>query len=121
MRFRFILPLLLFVSPAYAVDFSQPVLGEEDKPICMEATKDECPADKIATLGRLVRQALYASFQDEQNLSGEDKYKRAEIAQAITGASDVKLKLEDRALIKKLVGKLYGPMIVFAVWNMLEK
>ncbi len=121
MNFRFALPFLLLASPAYAVDFSQPIL-DEGKPLCMEETKGgECPPEKIATLGRVIRQALYASYPDEASLSGEDKYKRAEIAQAIAGAGDVKIKLEDRVLIKKLVGRFYNPMVVFHTWNMLEK
>lgn len=124
MRLCYVLPvLMLLATPAYAIDFSQPVIGDDGKPMCQEAVKDgePCAPDRIATLGRVVKIALYASFPDEQSLSGEDKYKRAEIAQAITGASDVKLKQSDRELVKKLVGKLYGPLVVYAVWNMLEQ
>ncbi len=123
MHLRYVLPFLFLASPAFAVDFSQPILNEEGRPVCQDEIKNNetCPADRIATLGRIVKIALMTSYPDEQNLSGEEKYKRAEIAQSITGSGDVKLKLEDRVLIKKLVGKLYGPMVVFAAWNMLEK
>lgn len=127
---RYILPLLATMTvPAAAVDFSQPILDQEGKATCREVqTRDEktgkfldCPADQIATLGLYARNALYAQFPDEQNLAGEEKSKRGALAQSLVGVTEVKLKVEDLALIKKLIGKAYGPLIVFQAWNMLEK
>ena len=120
-RYIWLLALLLLAAPANAVDFSKVVMDDEGKPICMEAVREgECPPDKIATLGRVVRIALYTTFPDEQNLSGEEKYKRGELAQGLAGAGDTKVKLEDLLVMKKVVGKLYGPGVVKPAWDLLE-
>lgn len=130
MQLRYVLPLLaMMIAPAGATDFSQPILDQEGKPACREAPpRDEktgkfldCPTEQIATLGWYARNALYASFPDEQNLPGDDKSKRGALAQSLVGATEVKLKVEDLALIKKLIGKAYGPLIVYQAWAMLEK
>ena len=93
-----------------------------ENPLCLVQIKEteECPADKVANLGRVVKTALYTIFPDEQQLSGEDKYKRAELAQALTGAKDIKPKAEEIALMKKLVAKLYGPIVVYQAWRELD-
>lgn len=130
MRLRYVMPLLaMMIVPACATDFSQPILDQDGKPTCREAPpRDEktgkfldCPADQAATLGWYARNALYAAFPDEQNLPGDDKAKRGALAQSLVGVAEVKLKVEDLALIKKVIGKAYGPLIVYQAWNMLEK
>lgn len=123
MRLRFFaLSFSLLAFPAHAVDFTQPLLTEDGKPMCMEQIKETetCPADKSATLGRIARFALNFTYPDEK-IEGEEKFKRWEISQALTGAGDVKIKIEDRALLKKLIGKLYPPNVVGPTWSMLEK
>ena len=76
---------------------------------------------KPATLGGVSVDALLATFQDEQNLSGEEKLKRWELAVKIkNGVDPVELSVEEIALIKKLIGKAYGPLISGQAWQMLE-
>ena len=76
----------------------------------------------VATLGAVSVNALVATYQDEQRLSGEDKVKRWELAMRIkklpSGAAD--LTAEEVALIKSLIAKAYGPIIVGQAWAMLE-
>jgi hypothetical protein len=63
--------------------------------------------------------ALLATYQDEQNLAGEEKMKRFDLATKIyKGEDDVVV--EDITLIKKLVGKAYTPIVVGQVWRVLE-
>lgn len=130
MRLRYVLPLLtLMTAPGMATDWTQPVLDQDGKPACREALlRDDktgkpldCPREQIATLGWYARTALNATFPDETNLSGDDKAKRGGLAQSLVGATEVKLKVEDLALIKKLIGKAYGPLVVYQAWEMLEK
>jgi hypothetical protein len=73
-------------------------------------------------MGKAARTALYAALPDEQQLSGEEKDRRGELARSIRAATagDFKLKLEDLALIKKLIGKAYGPLIVNGAWRLLD-
>lgn len=76
---------------------------------------------KPFTLKDACFQALGATFPDEQNLSGEEKFKRYELYQKIKGGTDpVELVAEDVALLKKLTGKAYGALIVGQCWNLLE-
>lgn len=114
---------IAMLSPAFATDFSKKLTDPEGNLICTKVIKEDqdCPADQIATLGRTIRGALYATFPDEANLSLDEKLKRGDLAQALVGASeDVKFKAEDIALMKKVVGKAYGPLVVWAVVRELE-
>lgn len=122
MRKFLICASLLLTSPAWAIDFSQKIRSLEGVPVCAVEIKptEECPADKHFTLALAARNALFSQFEDEKNLSGEDKYKRAALATTIGNGGEVKLKAEDVALLKKLIGKAYGPLLVLQAWNMLE-
>lgn len=114
--------LIVLSPPAAAVDFSKVFTDTEGKPICTRELKPEqvCPDDGFFTLRLAARNALNGVYQDEQNLSGDEKYKRGEIAQSILSAGEVKLKVEDIALIKRLIGKAYPPPIVFQAWRELD-
>lgn len=122
MRKLVVLFLLSLTSPAWAVDFSQKIVSADGVPVCTIEIKptEVCPSDKHFTLALAARNALYSQFEDEKSLSGEDKYRRAQIAHEIGKGGEVKLKAEDVALLKKLIGKAYGPLLVLQAWNMLE-
>lgn len=72
------------------------------------------------TLRRVCCQALTAVFPDEQNLEGEAKVKRYELARRIYGDDAVELPAEDVVMLKRLVAKMYGPLIVGQAWRMLD-
>ena len=94
--------------------FNQEIMGLDDK-----AIKDE--TQNVFTLKKAVLTALVSNFEDERTLSGEEKLKRWELALKIKNASDpVSLTVEDVAEIKKLVGKLYGTLVVGQAYKMLE-
>jgi hypothetical protein len=85
-------------------------------PLCKRPTKGGPFTLKAACFG-----ALGATFQDEQTLPGEEKFKRYELYKKIKDATDpVELKSEDVVLLKKLVGKAYGPLIMGQCWDLLE-
>lgn len=122
MRTMVLLLALTLSTSALALDFSQPVLDLDGKPFCQDMVgKDgECAPDKAWTLARLARAALNAQFPDEQNLSVEEKYKRGKLAQSLTGTGDMKLKSEDVALLKKMIGRAFPPSMMTAAWDLLE-
>jgi len=77
--------------------------------------------ETIATVRSVTVNALQALFADEQNLAGGEKVHRALLAQRIYDAKEpLALKVEDVALIKKLVGKAYGPLVVMRAWAVLD-
>ena len=74
-----------------------------------------------ATVRGVAIEALFAQFKDEENLSGEEKLKRWELASKIKADPDpVDLTVEEVALLKKLIGKAYGAIIVGQAWKVLE-
>jgi len=64
--------------------------------------------------------ALMGVYEDEKNLSGEDKVKRYDMAIKIQSMSKVDFTPEDLSLIRKLVAKAYSPLIVGQVWKLLD-
>jgi hypothetical protein len=67
--------------------------------------------------------SLVNTYQDEQGLSGEDKFKRGELASQVMGCKEnfIILKAEDVVTIKNLIAKLYGTYVVWQAWKMLEE
>ena len=72
-----------------------------------------------AVLRGVAVDALLAIYQDEQNLSGEEKLKRYILAEKVYKKED-DLTVEEIALLKKLIGKAYAPLIVGQAWKILE-
>lgn len=76
---------------------------------------------EVLTVATIACNALLAAFEDERNLSGEDKVKRFKLACRIQGADlPVEMTPEEAALIKKLVAKLYGPLVTGQVWELID-
>lgn len=113
---------LLSTSPAWAVNFDQPIPGPNGGPI---TDKDGKPLDKQPTLGSICETALVSSYADEidpvthkETITGQEKYDRWKLAQKLHG--EVTLTAEELAKIKMLVGKAYLPAIVGPAWQMLD-
>lgn len=78
---------------------------------------------KNFTLKTACVNALYAQFEDEKGLSGEEKIKRYNLAEKIYAAKDkeeVDLKAEEITLLKNLIGKAYGALIVGRTYELLD-
>ncbi len=92
-----------------------PELLEESAKIIAEET------GKPLTLSSIAVEALQAQFDDERQLSGDDKLKRWKLAVKVHGAAEpVELSAEDIALIKRLVGKAYSAAVVGPAFLALE-
>lgn len=99
------------------VDFNAVVKDFYGEPLKMPPAKGSTtPQD--ATLGALCIQVLLAELPEER-ISGEDKYKRYEMATAIK--KNVKtITAEQVALLKELIGKGYNTAAVGPLYKMLE-
>jgi hypothetical protein len=96
------------------VDFSRELTDLDNKPILT-------PEQKPFTLGKACVDALMVGYEDEKGLSGEEKLKRYDLALAIHSAKNsLEIAAEQVVLLKKLVGKGYGPLVSGQVWKMLE-
>lgn len=124
MKLAFVLLISLAV-PASAADFSAKILDMNNRPVIDDAA---CPADAAGkrpcttevTLADVSVRALMAVAQDEQNLAGEEKFKRFTLALKIKDGGKIDLSAEDTAMLKKLIGKLYAPLVVGRAFPLLD-
>lgn len=112
---------LLLAAPAFAADFTSPMLGADDKPIpaCADKTP-EC--SRPLTLADVAQTALYASYPDEVQhpVDPLEKFKRAQLALAISANPQLGLSAEQTSQVKNLIGKAWAPIIVFRAWTLLD-
>jgi hypothetical protein len=106
---------MMLTVPAMAIDFTTPItnldgsqpVGTDGKPVDMR-------------LSTICINALLATYPDEQSLPGTEKLRRYGLARAIQENQKIDLSAEDVALVKKLVEKQYGPLVVGQAWGLLD-
>lgn len=105
------------------------LVGMDDKPLVDKVPSGEknlMGADIMidgpeVTLKSVAIAALTAIFDDERNLSGEEKVKRWELAMKVKNGGDlVELRTDEIVMIKKLIGKAFGPVVCGQAWQILE-
>lgn len=98
-------------------NLNQPINDMNGIPI----TEPHAEGARTVTVKKIAVDALLANYEDERNLSGEDKVKRFRLAQKIHVAEDeIEITAEEISLIKRLVGKGYAPLAVGQVFDLLE-
>jgi len=112
--------LLLFSTGALArdIEFSAIITDADGAPI-LDCVGNNCTGPPL-TLGGVALRALTAQFEDERNLSGEEKFARGELALRVHKGGRIDVSAEDIATIKKLIAKGYGPLIVIRAWSMID-
>ncbi len=95
------------------LDLDEKILDLEGKPL-----KD---ADKDMTLCSVVCAAMLATVPEDQNLPADKKVKMFRLAQIAIKRGKQDLPIEDVAFLKERIGKLYGPLVVGRVYDILEK
>jgi len=86
-----------------------------------QAIKNNAESDKAFTLKNACVTALQIQFDDEKGLSGEDKFKRHKLVEKIYAAKgEIDMTVEEVTLVKKIIGKAYGTLIVGRCWELLE-
>lgn len=109
---------MLAAVPARAVDinFAAKLTDQDDKPII--------DGDKVLTLGRAAMVALMTPQIDEQQQPVEEKLRKGDLALRAYRASVLEqateISIEDVALIKKYIGKTYGPLVVVRAFPLLD-
>jgi len=77
----------------------------------------------LVTLKVVATNALMATFEDEKGLSGAEKLTRYVLGQKIHAAGadeEVEVTAEEVTLLKLLIGKAFGPLIVGSAYQLLE-
>ena len=104
--------LLSAVLPAAAVDWSTPIRALDGTVITLSET-DKSPL----TLSKVSVDAMLATVQGEQ-LMAEDKSKRFAIAMKVQMGEQ--LTIEETALLKKVIGQVYGPLVVGRAYQIID-
>lgn len=81
---------------------------------------DGQPIEK-ETIGGCICNALMATGPRDHDMTGEEKLRRFKLAMRVHGrAIPVSISVEEAALIKRVVGQAYGPMVVGQVWEAID-
>lgn len=72
------------------------------------------------TIRLAATRALSITFKGEETLPGGEKVAQFHLALEITDEDEPDLRVEDVALIKERVGKMYGQVVVGRVWEILD-
>ena len=94
-------------KPAQDPVFATQVVDEKTGQARMDCAK--CPT---LTLGSAISHALLGSYQDERNLSGEQKQARGDLAKKARSSKSISLTSEEVTVVKKCLGEMYGPLVV---------
>jgi len=76
--------------------------------------------ERPLTLRLACTQALTMLRQQDQGLSGEEKFKRGLLAERIYTNDEIELEAEDISLLKKLIGETFNAIIILRTWRMLD-
>lgn len=81
---------------------------------------DGSVSDGAPLLREVAIKALVETLESDRNSSGEDKFGRAVLAQKLVDAADIELSVEEIGAIKKRIGALYSPVLVYGAWTAIE-
>lgn len=94
------------------INFGANILDLERKPLIME--------EKPATLGLVSCMALLGVYPDERELSADQKIKRFRLAEAASKGGEQDVRVDDVALLKKLIAKGFGALVVGRAFDIIE-
>jgi len=98
------------------LDGTPMVTGKRVCQVCGQVVDEKEPM----TVRLAATRALTAVYRDEQNLAGDEKVTRFHLALKIVDEDESDLTAEDIVEIKKMVGKMYGPVVVGRVWSIVD-
>ena len=111
-------------SHAENVDMTQVLLAEGGEPAKdpFDLTKDDpqCEKCKPLTMGLAIAHALVAQLPEERDMDPLQKWARGDLAAKIMSGKPVALTAEDITVIKRLVGKLYGAVLIRQIYPALD-
>lgn len=120
-------------TPGMALDMSAKIVGPDKAPFVDDfssgnTTPGKCDAEgekKCLTVAGAAAQALLLCsgppFCKDENPDGDAKYRRTKIVDKLEAdPKNVALSPEEMKTIKDLVGKMYSPPVVRAVWDVID-
>ena len=98
------------------LDGTPMITGKQVCQVCGSVVGESEPM----TVRLAATRALTAQYRDEQSLPGDEKVTRFHLALKLTDEAEPDLKAEEIVLIKNVVGKMYGPVVVGRMWSILD-
>jgi len=122
------LAVLCLASPAFAdgraIDMTVALNDEQGRPakdvLARDADDATCAHCPVLTLGHAIAHALYAMFPDEKTEPQDQKWARGVLAQRIKDDKAAVLSSEEITVIKRELGKAYGPAILVQAYPLLD-
>lgn len=104
-----------------SIDFTVVLNDQDESPLQDTLAMQANGGVKInLTLGRAVSHALMVQGNDEQEMTGEQKFHRGMLAFKVRDSKDCELKVEDIVLIKKQLARLYSPVVIYRAYLLLD-
>lgn len=69
----------------------------------------------------VIADVLCGNYQDEQSLSGIDKFMRGKLALKVKAEDQNNFEIEELAMIKDIIGKRASVPVVYQTFNILEE
>lgn len=118
-----IVALLLLTAPCFAqdkpraIDFTSALKGIDGKPIPNGGARE---TTGFVTLSDVFVSAVNTTIPDDQHMLPLDKFKLGMLAEKVYQNKAAVLSAEEIASIKDRIGKVYGPGMVTAAWQILD-
>lgn len=120
-------------TPSLALDMSAKIIGPDKAPFVDDFSNgnttpgkcDEPGEKKCLTVAGAAAHALLLCngppFCKDENPDGDAKYRRTKVVDKLeVDPKNVTLSPDDAKMIKDLVGKMYSPTVVRAVWDVVD-
>lgn len=96
------------------LDFSLPVLDLTNKPIVQEG-------GNTLTMKDVAISALLTPHEADRTMGGDEKARQFSMAVRLSAADgDLDLKAEEVAMLKRLIGRMYAPLVVDRAFEFLD-
>ncbi|MFA5158162.1 MAG: hypothetical protein WC451_03200 [Patescibacteria group bacterium] len=99
------------------VRVNQTLLQRDGKPIIDNAGREDA---QEASLRIAIINSLESILDTDRNEQPIKKYERSKLADKVYAFDEVEFTVEEIAMIKERIGKLFGPYVVKLCWDMLE-
>ncbi len=107
-------------QPLYRLDGRELTTQTDNVEFCNECIEKLQSARKSFTFRLVCTQALTAITQESQSLTGQQKFERGELARKIYNEKEPSLDPDDLKLLKDVIGKVQGPLVVFQAYEILK-
>lgn len=111
---------LPLTAKAAKIDLTQELRDAQGRPFIYQIEPDPAKPRPM-TLADACVNALETTTQDDSRLTGEQKFKMDELARQILSKSATPLTVEQIAILKERIGKIYSPAVIGAAWRLLEE